>query len=176
MQVQSVSSRGQGDAINPNFVQESCFFLVSDYPLCSVMDDQRWFISQNPPIYFAHNALHFSTGNETGSPPIARRCEKKNYFQLFNFATVSLPLLYWSPLQRTHVWTVMNVFHKQTSRVAAADVNFKLLHCASPLCALSLWVSSNNQHLANFLCLPIRRQGLLIWRNAGPQLGVGAVT
>lgn len=35
-QVQTVNG-GQGDVINPNFAEESCFFLVSDCFVCCVM-------------------------------------------------------------------------------------------------------------------------------------------
>lgn len=155
-------NRGREDTMNPDFVQESYFFLVSDScMLCKVMDDQRRFISQKPPIYFAHNALHFATGNEKGSPPMARRGGKT----ISNFSILSPchSLDFTGHSCRQLMWRlIMNVFHKQTSRATAAAVNLSYLavYCPPPSpCALSLWFGGNNQLLANFLCLPFANEG-----------------
>lgn len=82
---------------------------------------------------FAHNALHFSTGNEKGSPPMGHthtHTEKKKQFPTFQFCHS----LYFTghSCGRLTRRLVMNVFHKHTSRVTTAAINFKSLHCVLP--------------------------------------------
>lgn len=104
IQVHTVN-RLKEDVINPNFAEESCFFLVSDCFVCCV----RWWMTSGDSY---HKTSYIFCPQCTAL--LNRKWERlpsdgtprwKNNFQLFNFVTVSLPLLCWTLLQATHAET-----------------------------------------------------------------------